>query len=68
MVAWYRARADVGGTLEIEVEMPGEILGSNADSIAGNVAKWHFGVARLGDEHVQLMISSFVAAPRRSQR
>ena len=62
-LAWYRARADVGGSFDIEVEMPGTIIGSNADSIAGSVAKWHFGVARLGEEDVQLMVSSFVSVP-----
>ncbi len=44
----------------IEVEMPGEIVGSNADSTLGNVATWQFGGEWLRDRKVEILVTSRV--------
>jgi hypothetical protein len=47
---------------EIAVAMPGLIVGSNADSVAGNEASWRFGGERFRDRDLELMVSSMVPA------
>ena len=50
-------------TFEITVEMPGEIVGSNADSVEGNTARWRFSGDLFLDRDLELMVSSRVAKP-----
>jgi hypothetical protein len=38
--------------------MPGEIVGSNADAVAGDRATWRFGGERFRDRSMELMVSS----------
>ena len=61
--AWYVHRVDVmqNETFEISVEMPGEIIGSNAESVEGGTATWNFRAGDLGYGDVELMVSSFIA-------
>ncbi len=48
---------------EIAVAMPGVIVGSNADSVAGAEASWRFGGERFRDRDLELMVSSFRPRP-----
>ena len=59
---WYDRRVEImqNERFQIDVEMPGRIVGSNADSVDGGTASWKFDASRLGIGDVELMVSSFV--------
>lgn len=48
-------------SFEISVEMPGEVVGSNADEVEGAVATWKFGAEMLRDRDVELVVTSRIA-------
>jgi hypothetical protein len=57
----YEISQDLGDDkFEIEVEMPGEIVASNADSTAGNTAKWSFDGEMMRDRELELLVTSRV--------
>lgn len=60
--AWYVRRVDVmqNETFEISVEMPGEIIGSNAESVVDGTARWNFSAGDLGYGDVELIVSSVI--------
>lgn len=47
-------------TFEIAVEMPGTIIGSNADGVSGRTATWTFTGEMLRDREIELLVSSRV--------
>ncbi len=61
--AWYVHRVEImtNETFEISVEMPGEIIGSNGESVVARTATWKFRAGDLGYGDVELMVSSFIA-------
>ncbi len=60
----FEITQDLGDdNFQITVVMPGEIVGSNADSSAGDRATWKFSGKRFRDQDLELMVSSRVAAP-----
>ncbi|MFH0983585.1 MAG: hypothetical protein V2A79_18880 [Planctomycetota bacterium] len=48
-------------SFEITVEMPGEIVGTNADEVEGNQARWKFDAQVLRDRDFDSMVTSRVA-------
>ncbi|MCH8165554.1 MAG: hypothetical protein IH889_08090 [Planctomycetes bacterium] len=58
----FEITQDLGDdAFEITVVMPGEIVGSNADSTFANRAIWKFSGERFRDRDVELMVSSRLA-------
>jgi len=60
---WHRKRYDItddvgDDAFEIHVEMPGEIVATNADSYDGNEASWEFDGEMLRDRTLELMVTS----------
>lgn len=56
---YYKITEDLGDdTFEITVEMPGEIVVSNADSVKGNEATWKFDGTQIRDRDLELMVTS----------
>lgn len=56
---YYKITEDLGDdTFEITVEMPGEIVASNADSVKGNEATWKFDGTQIRDRDLELMVTS----------
>lgn len=54
--------ADLGDdAFKIKVIMPGEIVGTNADTVAGSACTWSFGGERFRDRAVELLVSSRLA-------
>ncbi len=45
---------------DMEVQMPGEIIASNADSVDGNTARWGFKGEEFHDREIELMVTSRV--------
>ena len=58
---YYEITQDLGDdSFEITVEMPGELVGSNADETQGNRATWRFGGPMFRDRDLELIVSSRV--------
>ena len=56
---YYKITEDLGDdTFEITVEMPGEIVASNANSVKGNEATWKFDGTQIRDRDLELMVTS----------
>jgi hypothetical protein len=58
-VTYLRITEGLGvDTFDIEVVMPGEIIGANTSKVSGNTVSWEFGGSRFRDQDVELMASS----------
>jgi hypothetical protein len=57
----YQVTEDLNDdSFEIQVTMPGRVIGSNADAVGVNSATWRFGGLEMHDRPVELMVTSVV--------